>query len=75
MQVARIAKASGVPVILDAGGIDAELGADLLSNVAVLSPNETELARLTGMDTSTIEKVDAAAKTLQARAAPILGSD
>ena len=46
---ARAARPSGTPVILDAGGVDAPIPADLLACVDVLSPNETELARLTGV--------------------------
>lgn len=45
----QIAQSARVPVILDAGGVDKPLGIDLLSNVTILSPNETELARLTGV--------------------------
>ena len=48
LAAARAAGAAGVPVVLDAGGADGEVGADLLALVSVLSPNETELARMTG---------------------------
>ena len=44
----QIAQSARVPVVLDAGGVDRPLGTDLLSNVTILSPNETELSRLTG---------------------------
>ena len=64
LQVARMAKESGVPVILDAGGVDAPLDPEILGNLAVLSPNETELARLTGLPTSTDEEMLAAATKL-----------
>jgi len=47
---AGAARAAGVPVILDAGGEDAPLPPALLACVDVVSPNETELARLTGVD-------------------------
>ncbi len=60
MQIARIAK---VPVIMDAGGAEGPIPEELLKFVTVLSPNETELARLTGMPTKSLEDViDAAAK-------------
>lgn len=47
---AAAARAAGVPVILDAGGEDAPLPPALLACVDVVSPNETELARLTGVE-------------------------
>ena len=46
--VAQLAQSARVPVILDAGGVDEPIGHDLLTNVDILSPNETELLRLTG---------------------------
>ena len=64
---ARAAAAAGVPVVLDAGGADAPLPDDLLPLITVLSPNETELARLSGQATSTEAEVLAAARALQAR--------
>jgi len=79
LAVARIAAAAGVPVLLDAGGQDAALDPALVAALALLSPNETELARLTGMPTDTIERVEAAARALQASGAgdvlAKLGSD
>lgn len=42
---AQAAAAAGVPVVLDAGGAEGPLPAELLRCVTVLSPNETELAR------------------------------
>ena len=64
---AQAAAAAGVPVVLDAGGLDAPLPDDLLPLVSVLSPNETELARLTGMATSSDTEVLAASRAMQAR--------
>lgn len=61
---AKLASSARVPVILDAGGIDLPLGHDLLSNVSVLSPNETELERLTGMPTKSEKQCEAAAEAL-----------
>jgi ribokinase len=45
-RAAALAARSGAAVVLDAGGADAPLSDALLASVAVLSPNETELARL-----------------------------
>ncbi|EEC71230.1 hypothetical protein OsI_03171 [Oryza sativa Indica Group] len=61
VQVAQAAKGAGVPVILDAGGMDAPVPGELLSLVDIFSPNETELARLTGMPTETFEQISRAA--------------
>lgn len=47
----QIAKAAGVPVFLDAGGVDAPISPALLPLLSLVSPNETELSRLTGMPT------------------------
>ena len=43
----QIAKAACVPVFLDAGGMEGPLSPALLGCLSVLSPNETELSRLT----------------------------
>lgn len=64
---ASAAHAAGVPVVLDAGGADAPLAPELLRRLAVLSPNETELARLTGLPTGSDAQVLAAARALQAQ--------
>lgn len=53
----QLASAAGVPVVLDAGGVDAPLDPHILPHITVLSPNETELSRLTGMPTETEEQV------------------
>ncbi|AQK97129.1 pfkB-like carbohydrate kinase family protein [Zea mays] len=60
-QAAQAAKSAGVPVIMDAGGMDTPLPRELLSLVDIFSPNETELARLTGMPTETFEQISMAA--------------
>ncbi|KNA17205.1 hypothetical protein SOVF_082120 [Spinacia oleracea] len=57
IQVAKAARSAGVPVILDAGGMDAPLPGELLEFVDILSPNESELSRLTGMPTETFQQV------------------
>ncbi|MFS7946951.1 putative ribokinase [Helianthus anomalus] len=60
VQVAKAARSAGVPVILDAGGMDAPVPVELLRHVDILSPNESELARLTGMPTETFEQISLA---------------
>lgn len=45
LAAAQAAAAAGVPVVLDAGGAEGPLPAELLKCVTVLSPNETELVR------------------------------
>ena len=47
-RAAALAAAAGVPVVLDCGGVEGPLSSELLRHLTVLSPNETELARLTG---------------------------
>ena len=67
LTAARVAVAAGVPVVLDAGGADDPLPAELLPLLTVLSPNETELARLTRLPTGSDAEVLTAARALQAR--------
>lgn len=64
-EVAKIAKSANVPVILDVGGADTPIPEDLLQCVTVLSPNETELARLTGGTVDTLEDAVKAARQCQ----------
>ena len=59
--VHQAAKNSDVPVILDCGGVEAPIPRELIDCVDILSPNETELARLTGMPTETFEEIGQAA--------------
>ncbi len=61
---AKLACSARVPVILDAGGAESPLSTDILANIAILSPNETELSRLTGMPTKTERECVAAAQSL-----------
>lgn len=49
-----------MPVIFDAGGMDAPIPVELLNVVDILSPNESELARLTGVPTDTFEQISQA---------------
>ncbi|KAL7129384.1 hypothetical protein ABFS83_13G062900 [Erythranthe nasuta] len=60
IQVAKAARSAHVPVILDAGGVDAPIPPELLNFIDILSPNETELARLTNMPTETFEQISQA---------------
>ncbi|CAK7327726.1 unnamed protein product [Dovyalis caffra] len=53
----KAAKSASVPVILDAGGMDAPMTPELLNVVDFFSPNESELARLTGMSTESFEQI------------------
>jgi ribokinase len=66
----QVAAAAGVPVLLDAGGVDAPVPDELLQHLTIISPNETELQRLTGMPTDTDTQLLAAAAALQARVQP-----
>ncbi|KAG8386491.1 hypothetical protein BUALT_Bualt03G0154100 [Buddleja alternifolia] len=60
IQVAMAARSACVPVILDAGGVDSPIPQELLNFIDVLSPNETELARLTNMPTESFEQISQA---------------
>lgn len=60
IQVAKAARSAGVPVILDAGGMDTPIPQELLNFIDILSPNESELGRLTQMPTDTYEQISEA---------------
>lgn len=62
-RAAAIAQKHGVPVLLNPAPAR-PLPAELLSRVAVLTPNETELELLTGMKADGIEAAQRAARTL-----------
>ncbi|KAF5728088.1 hypothetical protein HS088_TW21G00231 [Tripterygium wilfordii] len=66
IQVAKAAKGEGVPVILDAGGVDAPIPLELLKAIDILSPNESELGRLTGMPTENFEQISQAVEKCHA---------
>lgn len=53
----QAARSAGVPVILDAGGVDAPIPQELLDHVDIFSPNESELSRLTGCPTESFEQI------------------
>ncbi|KAL4365987.1 hypothetical protein AHAS_Ahas07G0161000 [Arachis hypogaea] len=61
LQKLKAARSAGVPVIFDAGGMDSPIPQELLNYVDILSPNETELGRLTGMPTESFEDIAQAA--------------
>ncbi len=61
-----IAHKAGVKVILNPAPA-AKLSDELLAKLYLITPNETEAALLTGMETSSAEQVAAAATTLRAR--------
>jgi ribokinase len=65
VQAAQLAAAAGVPVLLDAGGVESPLSNTLLQHLSTISPNETELQRLTGQQADTEAQVLAAAAALQ----------
>lgn len=56
----QAARDAGIPVILDAGGRDAPIPVELLNFVDILSPNETELGRLIGLQTDSFEQISQA---------------
>lgn len=64
---AAAARALGVPVLQDVGGEDRPISDELLAMLDFLAPNESELARLTGLPTGSEEEVVAAARSLTAR--------
>lgn len=61
------ARRQQVPVVLDVGGDDGPIAPELLACLSVISPNETELERLTGMPADTAKSAEAAARVLLAR--------
>ncbi|KAG1671089.1 hypothetical protein FOA52_000761 [Chlamydomonas sp. UWO 241] len=67
--IAHAAAAVGVPVMQDVGGEDRPMDDRLLALLPYVTPNESELARLTGMPVASDEEALAAAHALQARGA------
>ncbi|XP_031272404.1 ribokinase-like [Pistacia vera] len=60
IQVAKAARNAGVPVVLDAGGMDAPVPRELFNFIDIFSPNESELGRLTGVPTDSFEQISQA---------------
>jgi ribokinase len=72
LEAAHAARRAGVPVIFDVGGNAGKMLPSLLPLIDILSPNEQELAVLSGMPTHTNEDILSAARALQARGAHAL---
>jgi ribokinase len=72
LEAAHAARAAGVPVILDTGGNGGEVLKNLLPMVDILSPNEHELAVLSGLPVKSNEDILAAARAVQSRGAHTL---
>lgn len=45
----QLGASAGVTVVLDCGGADADVDPELLKHLTIISPNESELANLTGV--------------------------
>lgn len=67
--ISKIAATKNIPVFQDTGGEDREMSREHMQNCAIISPNESELRRLTNMSVDTDENVVLAAKSLQAQGA------
>lgn len=67
LAAARAGRSAGIPVVLDAGGSNDRLDDRILPYLSVFSPNEHELAHITGLPTSDEAKVLAAARSLQSQ--------
>lgn len=63
----ELAEQFGVPVLLNPAPANNNLNIEYVSKVAFFTPNETELATLTGLPTSNQAEIEAAAKDLVAR--------
>jgi pyridoxal/pyridoxine/pyridoxamine kinase len=61
----QIVWSANLPVILDAGGTGIPIPQELLKCVTILTPNESEVAQLTGMPTNTWEQTIKAAAKIQ----------
>lgn len=57
----QAAKGAGVPVLMDVGGVAAPIPQELMSSIDILSPNESELSRFTGLSTNSFDEVSQAA--------------
>lgn len=68
--VARYAKERGKIVILDPAPAVKDLPSELLKNIDLIKPNETELQTLTGIDVKNIEDYKVAAKMLADNGVP-----
>ncbi|PWG00351.1 ribokinase [Levilactobacillus bambusae] len=62
-----LAQQFGIPVLLNPAPANRELNVDYVSKVQFFTPNETELATLTGMPTTNLMEIEAAAQHLISR--------
>ncbi|GJP79369.1 hypothetical protein CLOP_g9611 [Closterium sp. NIES-67] len=69
-EAAEVAAAAGVAVVLDMGGMEGALPDAMVRRVAVLSPNETELSRLTNLPVTSLPEAERAAHSLLAKGVP-----
>ncbi|KAL3140698.1 hypothetical protein ABBQ32_005254 [Trebouxia sp. C0010 RCD-2024] len=72
LEVAKLGSSAGVTVVLDCGGADADMNPELLKHLTIISPNESELANLTGMPTDGHDQVVAAARHVQEMGAGVV---
>lgn len=63
----RLARELGVPTLLNPAPAAADLDVARLADLAFLTPNETELATLTGLPVGNEDEAEAAARSLTAR--------
>ena len=62
-----LAQQFGVPVLLNPAPANEDLNIDYVSKVAFFTPNETELATLTGLPTTNLDEIKVAARDLISR--------
>lgn len=62
-----LAQKYGVPVLLNPAPANEDLNIDYVSKVAFFTPNETELATLTGLPTTNLDEIKVAARNLISR--------
>lgn len=65
LKVAKLASSLGIPVYMDVGGADTDLPPSIFPYLFLLAPNETELSRISGLPTETLEQTITAAKKIQ----------
>jgi biopolymer transport protein ExbB/TolQ len=68
-QIAAAATAAGIPVFQDIGGEEREISSGHYANCLYISPNKSELKRLSRLPVDSDEEVIEAAKSLQAKGA------
>lgn len=72
VEAARLAASAGVTVVLDPAPATADVPDELLQMVSIVSPNESELAILTGMPVDDLASAERAAHRLLNRGARIV---